>query len=81
MSRYETIQELAKYAHKDWYHSLIEWKTCQLKALLTYYREGGKFPGAIIGEIKNTKTIAEEAKLYKHAQNITIKVTEIIIEI
>jgi hypothetical protein len=37
LKREQVIFELARYAHPSWYHSLLEWTTAQLKALLYYY--------------------------------------------
>lgn len=39
MNRTELVYELARHAHPSWYHSLLDWPTHQLRALLAYYRE------------------------------------------
>lgn len=62
MNRPEVITELARWAHPSWYHSLLEWETPQLKALLTYYREGGQFPTQMVGKIHRTKGLGDDAK-------------------
>lgn len=41
MSRPEIIFELARYAHPSIYHALLNKNTATLKALLTFYKEGG----------------------------------------
>lgn len=38
MNRTAIIQELSKHAHPNWYHSLLNWKTENLRKLLGYYR-------------------------------------------
>jgi hypothetical protein len=38
MTRPEVIQELARYAHPQHYHGLLEWGTEQLRVLLAYYK-------------------------------------------
>ena len=38
MSRPEVIFELAKHAHPQHYHSLLQWKTKPLRHLLAYYK-------------------------------------------
>lgn len=38
MNRTEIVQELAKYAHPEWYHRLLNWGTEQLRTLLDYYQ-------------------------------------------
>lgn len=42
MNRTEVIFELARHAHPTWYHSLLNWPTYWLKALLSYYRNESK---------------------------------------
>lgn len=59
MDRTEVILELARHAHPTWYHSLLEWRTEQLKALLVYYREGGDFPTKMVGRIYKTKGLGD----------------------
>lgn len=38
MTRQETIFELAKYCHQDWYKSIFNFPTWGLKLLLEYYQ-------------------------------------------
>ena len=59
MTRTEVIFELARHANPRWYHSLTAWRTEQLKALLTYYREGGDFPTNMVGEIHEGKGLSD----------------------
>ncbi len=42
MNRTETIYELAKYCHQDWYKSILSWPTWALKGLLDYYLQEEK---------------------------------------
>jgi len=37
-NRTEIIYELAKHAHPTMYHSLLSWRTNQLRLLLDYYK-------------------------------------------
>lgn len=45
MTRWEIIQELRKYAHPSWFHSLMDRTTPTLRALLFYYQNGGTEEG------------------------------------
>ena len=38
LNRTEIVFALAKHAHPDWYHSLLNWKTEDLKKLLEWYQ-------------------------------------------
>lgn len=60
MNRTEVIKELSGIAHPSWFHSLLDWETQQLKALLTYYRNGGDFPTKMVGKIYRTKGVGDE---------------------
>lgn len=64
MTRFEIITELARHAHPSWYHSLTDWHTAQLAALLTYYRAGGEgeFPTDMVGKIYRTKGLGDPHK-------------------
>lgn len=59
MGRYEILMELRKHAHPTWYQSLLEWETRQLRAYLTYCREGGDFPSNAVGRIYKTKGLGD----------------------
>lgn len=59
MNRTEVIKELAGFAHPSWFHSLLDWETPQLNALLTYYRSGGQFPTEMVGKIYRTKGVGD----------------------
>ena len=61
MNRTEVIKELSGLAHPSWFHSLLEWETPQLVALLAYYRSGGKgpFPSAMVGKIYRTRGVGD----------------------
>ncbi len=37
LRREDIIFSLAKHAHQDWFHSLLSWKTENLKKLLEFY--------------------------------------------
>jgi hypothetical protein len=62
MSRQDILLELARHADPQWYQSLIEWDNAQLKALLMYYREGGKYPSRMVGRIYTTKGLGDTNK-------------------
>jgi hypothetical protein len=60
MNRTELVYELARHAHPSWYHSLLEWRTGQLRSLLAYYRSetGDTLPSGL-GRIHRTKGLGD----------------------
>lgn len=72
MNRSELVHELAGHASPVWYHSLLDWETHQLRALLHFYRgEVKKLPDGL-GEVYKTKGVGGERPI--HRLNIRIVV-------
>jgi len=42
MNRTEVIEAIRYQAHPSWFHSLLDWSTPRLKALLVYWRENDR---------------------------------------